>query len=248
MHPSKAVLGLIPVAASVWPGAAPAQSVPETAPPPATAPSFAFGLGAASDGLFRGVSRTDDRAQLFGSIDGSYADGYAGIWVSNAAFKGAGPARTGAEIDVYGGWRPEAFGYSLDLGAQYDAFAGQPSGASLAYAELYAKISRTIGPVTGRFGLRYSPAFAAHAGQAWYGEAGADYVFIRDWTASVGVGRQTGGRPTAVGGGDYLTWTTVLTRALGQHLAVDLRYSDTDQHRYGQAYDARLVGEIRASF
>lgn len=248
---SKPALGLLAAAAWAWSGAAAAQPIPDTAPPDAATPmrpSFAFGLGAASDYLFRGVSRTSDRAQAFGSLDAAFGEAYAGVWVSNAAFRAAGPARGGAEVDLYGGWRPEFRGYSLDFGVQYDLFAGQPPGVSLDYVELYAKAARTIGPVTGRIGLRYAPDFAAHGGAAWYVEAGADYAISRDWTLSAGVGRQTGARPTLVGGGDYLTWSAGVARMLGQHLTVAVRYVDTDRHGYGQAYDGRLVGEIRASF
>jgi len=248
---SKPLPGLLAAAAWAWAGAASAQPIPDTAPPdtaPAAGPSLAFGAGAASDYLFRGVSRTSDRAQAFGSFDATFGAAYAGVWASNAAFRGTGPARNGAEVDLYGGWRPEFRGYSLDFGVQYDLFAGHPPGVSLDYVELYAKAARTIGPVTGRIGAHYAPDFAAHGGPAWYAEAGADYALTRDWTASVGVGRQTGARPTLLGGGDYLTWSAGVARALGQHLTVAVRYSDTDAHRYGQAWDGRLVGELRASF
>jgi hypothetical protein len=78
-------------------------------------------------------------------------------------------------------------------------------------------------------------------------EAGADYAIDRDWTVSAGVGRQTG-RPTIVGGGDYLTWSAGVSRALGRHVTLDLRYSDTDRHAYGQPWGTRLVGAVRASF
>jgi uncharacterized protein (TIGR02001 family) len=256
MSLSKPSAGLIAAIVCGWSGSVAAQPIPDTAPPdasppdsaPASGPSLAFGFGAASDYLFRGVSRTNDRAQAFGSLDAAWGEAYAGVWASNAAFRGPGPARSGAEVDIYGGWRPEFRGYSLDLGVQYDAFAGQPTGADLDYVELYAKVSRAIGPVTGRIGLHYAPDFAGHGGAAWYAEAGADYAITRDWTASAGVGRQTGERPTLVGGGDYLTWCAGLARALGQHVTIAIRYSDTDHHRYGQSWDGRVAGEIRTSF
>lgn len=68
-------LGLL--AASAWVGSASAQAVPPDGPPPAR-PSFDFELGAASDGLFRGVSRTDDRAQAFNSFTQGAALGFIG--------------------------------------------------------------------------------------------------------------------------------------------------------------------------
>jgi uncharacterized protein (TIGR02001 family) len=228
-------------------GAAAAQDVPAQSAP-AAAPTFAFGAGAATDYLFRGVSRTDDRGQVFASADAGLDEGYAGVWASNTAFRTPDGVRSGAEVDVYGGWRPEFRGYNLDFGAQYDSFADQPAGMGLDYAELYAKVSRLIGPVTGRLGVHYSPAFTAGGGQAWYAEGGADYAITRDWIASASVGHQSIARPTVLGGGDYLTWNAGITHNIGDHLAVDVRYSDTDQHGYGQTYGSRLVGQIRASF
>ena len=228
-----------------WAGGAAAQS---TAATPPSAPSFAFGAGASTDYVFRGVSRSDDRGQGFASVDGAYADGYAGVWVSSVAIAGAGPAHTGAEIDAYGGWRPEFRGYSLDFGVQYDSFTGQPAGGALDYGELYAKVSRAIGPVTGRVGLHYAPAFGDHGGQAVYAEAGADYALARDWSASAAIGYQTVEHPNLLAGGDYLTWNAGFTHTFGDHLAVDLRYSDTDRHGLGPTYEGRLVGQIRASF
>jgi uncharacterized protein (TIGR02001 family) len=250
-------------ASLAWVVAARAQDAPGDAaipysPPPnsvpssvaaAAKPSFAFTAGAASDYVFRGFSRSADRAQGFASVDAAYSDFYAGVWGSNAAYRRPnGPARTGAEVDVYAGWRPEFRGYSLDFGAQYDVFAGQPSGAGLDYAELYAKVSRSIGPATGRLGLHYSPAFTAHGGQAAYAEAGVDYAITRDWTASVGVGRQWVARQGPFGAADHLSWTAAIGHSFGEHLAVDLRYSDTDRHRLGDAYGGKLVGELRATF
>src|ERR1700749_127139 len=124
--PRLTLLACLLSASLAWAGAAGAQDAPSDAPipdspPPDTAPagiaapakpSFAFGAGAASAYLFRGVSRTDDRAQGFASVDPAYTDFYAGVWGSNVAYRApGGPARTGAEVDVYGGWRPEFRGY-----------------------------------------------------------------------------------------------------------------------------------------
>jgi uncharacterized protein (TIGR02001 family) len=231
------------VLALVWVGAAHAQMAPDAAPP--LKPTFSVSLGAASDYVFRGVSRTADRPQAFGGLSVGVADGYAGVWASNAAFPAPEHGVNGAEVDIYGGWRPEVMGYSLDLGAQYEGFAGAPAGPRLDYAEVYAKAARTIGPLTGRLGVHFAPSVAHRP--AWYVEVGADYVPARDWTISAGVGRQTG-EATAVGGGDYLTWNAGVSRSLFGHVSLGVRYSDTDGHRYGQAYGTRVVGELRADF
>lgn len=218
----------------------------------AGAPVFSFGAGAASDYVFRGVSRTAGRAEGFASADVGVSDAYAGAWASNVVLRGPGGTTTAAEVDLYGGWRPEVMGYSLDLGAQYEVFTGQPAGAALDYAEVYAKASRSIGPLTGRAGLYYSPAYAAHAGQAWYAEAGADWALAPDWTLSAGAGwRGVQHRPLAPAlpvAGDYAAWSLGVTRAVGDHLAFDLRYLDTDRHGYGSGYGAKLVGRVRARF
>jgi uncharacterized protein (TIGR02001 family) len=250
-------LGLIAMAAA-WAGAACGQAapsndaVPDTPPPGdagAVKPSVAFGFGAASDDVFRGFSRTADRAQGFASVDAAFGDVYAGAWGSNVAFRPPeGAARSGAEVDIYGGWRPDVLGYSLDLGLQYDAFAGQPDRADLDYVELYVKAARSIGPITGSLALRYSPAFTARSGQAATAEAGADYAISRDWTASLSAGRQWVQRQSDFGAVDHLFWSAAIARSFGEHLSLAVRYVDSDRHRYGQAYGSKLVGELRTSF
>jgi uncharacterized protein (TIGR02001 family) len=214
-------------------------------PMPPSLPTVAVSAGVASDYAFRGVSRTDGHVEGFGALDLGLADGYAGVFASNVDMGPRGAVRSGAEADVYGGWRPEAFGYSFDLGAQYDSFSGV--GGGFDYAEVYAKVSRSIGPVTGRLQVHYSPAFTAHAGQAWYAEAGADYAIDRVWTASaaVGVQRVSHDNPLAA---NHVTWNAGITRTLGDHLAFDVRYVDTDRHDAGRTYGPKLVGQVRVSF
>jgi uncharacterized protein (TIGR02001 family) len=231
--------------AGAWAGSAGAQD----APGGHVGPTFSASAGAASDYLFRGVSRSADRAEGFGSADMAYADSYAGVWASSAAFAVPGQhVRTGAEIDAYAGWRPEFRGYSLDVGAQYTVFAGLPMAVGEGYVEVHAKASRSIGPVTGHLGLRYSPDFFAHGGQAWYGEAGADYALAPDWTLSAGAGYQSVEHPSVLQRGEYATWNAGVTHTFAGHLAVDLRYSATDHPTFLPTYDGRLVGQIRASF
>jgi uncharacterized protein (TIGR02001 family) len=231
--------------AGAWAGSAVAQDAPSNS----AGPTFSAAAGAASDYLFRGVSRSADRAQGFASVDAAFADGYGGVWTSNAAFEVPGQdARMGAEIDAYGGWRSEAHGYSLDFGAQYAAFAGLPAAVGPGYVEVHAKASRSIGPLTGHVGLRYSPDFFAHGGQAWYGEAGADYALARDWSLTAGAGYQTVEHASLLQRGEYITWNAGLSHSFGDHLAVDVRYSDTNHPSFLPTYDGRLVGQIRASF
>jgi len=232
--------------AGAWAGSAAAQDAPASH----AGPSFSASAGVASDYLFRGVSRSGDRAEAFGSVDAAFSDGYAGVWVSNAAFGAPGQrTRAGAEIDAYAGWRPEFRGYSLDIGAQYTAFAGLPAAeVGEGYVEVHAKASRSIGPVTGHLGLRYSPDFFAHGGNAWYGEAQADYALAPDWTLSAGAGYQTVEHASALQRGEYAAWNAGVTHTFGDHVAVDVRYSDTDHPSFLPAYGGRLVGQIRARF
>ena len=58
-------------------------------------PKLSYNIGLASDYVFRGVSQTDENAQIFGGVDLTAGKFYAGTWASNVDFGDD----TDAEID-----------------------------------------------------------------------------------------------------------------------------------------------------
>ncbi|MNL51803.1 hypothetical protein D3C87_1749320 [compost metagenome] len=47
---------------------------------------------------------------------------------------------------------------------------------------------------------------------------------------------------------DYTAWNLGAAYQLTEHLALDVRYFDTDEHGFGSAYDSRAVASLKATF
>jgi uncharacterized protein (TIGR02001 family) len=108
-----------------------------------------------SDYRFRGVSQTDEGMAVQGGVTISHESGfYVGAWGSNLAGWGTfGGANM--ELDLIAGY---AFGVgegTLDTGLVWYMY---PSGADTTdFAELYAKLSGDVGPVSLTAGVAYAP-------------------------------------------------------------------------------------------
>jgi uncharacterized protein (TIGR02001 family) len=123
-----------------------------------------------SDYRYRGVSQSDEEAAVQGGITISHKSGvYAGAWASNLAGWGTfGGANL--ELDLFGGVKlPVGGGGTLDVGLTWYMY---PGGASKTdFAEPYAKLSGTAGPVSLTAGVAYAPAQQALGN--WYSTGAA---------------------------------------------------------------------------
>jgi uncharacterized protein (TIGR02001 family) len=193
-----------------------------------------------SDYVFRGVSQTSENPAISAGVDATFGSFYAGGWASNVDFGDD----TDAEVDVYGGWRSELSGWTVDLGGVAYLYTGQPDSADYDYVELKAAASRAVGPATLGVAAYWSPDFfGASEDEATYVEANAAFTPADRWTVSAAVGRQWVSSDL-----DYTTWNAGVAFALTDHLALDVRYHDTDQHDFGDAYGARAVASLKATF
>lgn len=200
-----------------------------------------FNLGVTSDYAFRGVSQTLDDPALQGGVDVSRGVFYAGTWASNVDF---GDGQTDAEIDLYAGVRPQFAGLTWDMGAVGYVYAGQPDGADYSYVELKAAASRTVGAATLGAAVYYSPDFfGASEDEATYAEINGAYSPADRWTLSAALGRQWLSSTF-----DYTTWNLGAAYQMTDHLALDVRYFDTDEHGLGSTYESRLIASLKASF
>jgi len=222
-------LALFAVAALAIAGPAAAQD----------APSFDFNLGVASDYVFRGVSQTDEDPQVFGGADVAVGQVYAGVWASNVDFGDS----TDAEFDLYAGFKPTLGLVSLDLGVLYYGYVDQPSGADLDYFEFKAAGSIPLGPATVGAAAYYSPDYYAGVDHALYYEVNGSFSPTEKLSFSAALGRQQ-----VSGSGDYTTWNVGAGYALTDHLSLDLRYHDTDEHDLGKIYGSRAVVSLKAAF
>ncbi|WP_448211578.1 TorF family putative porin [Colwellia sp. MEBiC06753] len=111
-------------------------------------------LTAASDYLFNGVSQTDDKPAIQGSIDWAGESGwYIGSWASNVDFGDD----TDAEIDFYTGYSQElndAWWYNVGLA--YYTYVGGDNSSDINYTEL----SFTLGFHGTEFTTWYSDDYA----------------------------------------------------------------------------------------
>ncbi len=108
-----------------------------------------------SDYRFRGVSQSDEGMAVQGGLTVAHESGlYAGAWGSNLAGWGTfGGANM--ELDLYAGFKLPVGEGTLDTGLVWYMY---PSGASNTdFAELYAKLSGTVGPLGLTAGVAYAP-------------------------------------------------------------------------------------------
>jgi uncharacterized protein (TIGR02001 family) len=232
-------LALVAAAASVaMSGAAMAEEL-----------KLSYNVGVASDYIFRGISNTDGKGQIFGGVDATYGIGYAGVWTSNVDFGTNNPDQ---EIDIYAGVKPTVGAVSLDLGVIYYGYSKDKNGApgSFSYTEVKAAASTAVGPATIGAALYYSPEFPGKGGEALYGEFNASAPIGEKLTLSGALGRQevdADGYFAGLSNG-YTTYNIGITAAINDHLSADLRYSDTSQHKFGEIYGEALTASLKASF
>lgn len=203
----------------------------------ASAQDVSFNIGATSDYVFRGLSQTDEDPAIQGGVDVTFASGfYAGAWASNVDFGDD----TDAEVDIYGGWRGEAAGFSLDFGLVGYLYVNQPDGADYDFVEFKAAASRAFGPVTLGAAAYYTPDYSGGIDDATYVEANAAWAFADKFTATAAVGNQD------FDGFDYTTWNAGVTFALTDKIALDGRYHDTDVDT--PISDDRFVASVKYTF
>lgn len=109
-----------------------------------------------SDYRFRGVSQTDEGMAVQGGITISHESGfYVGAWGSNLAGWGTfGGANM--ELDLIAGFKLPVGEGTLDAGLTWFMY---PSGADTTdFAELYARLSGAVGPVSLTGTIAYAPS------------------------------------------------------------------------------------------
>lgn len=214
-----------------------------------------------SDYRFRGVSQSDEELAAQAGITVTHRGGlYAGFWGSNLAGWGTFGG-SNLEIDLFGGIKREVTsGVILDAGLLWYMY---PGGASKTdFAEPYAKLSGTLGPVNGLVGVAYAPRQQALG--RWYlnGTSAAAGVYddpgdkednLYVWgdvsaalpgtglTAKAHIGYSDGNRglgPNATSvapTGKYFDWMGGLDYAIGP-VTLGVAYADTNISRREEAY------------
>jgi len=220
----------------------PQLALPQATPPQevsAAVPQFTFNATAATDYVFRGISQTEDGAAVFGAARATYDNFYVGVGVENVNFHNS----TDAEYDLSAGWTPIVAGFRLDLGVIRYGYIDQPAHTRIDTTELKAVALHDFGPATLAVAVYYTQNFFGSSHDGVYVEGRGSYRITKTLTASGALGRQT-----VDSGADHTTWNAGLTYAFTKHVALDLRYYDTDQHDLGKPYGSHYVAAIKGSF
>jgi uncharacterized protein (TIGR02001 family) len=208
-------------------------------PAAAHAGDWSWQFGAATDYISKGISKSDENPQGWGRAEWSERDFYAGGFATNADL----PAGGNAELQLYGGWRPEAYGYEWDLGVIYKNYPGTHSGLTDDMVEFKAEASRAIGPLKGRLHVDWTPDNYGSAKQALWVDTRLGWAVTPKTEISAGLGRRE-----QDGGADYTAWNVGVRQQITDRLSGDLRWYDTNGHEFGDVYDGRLVAAITATF
>lgn len=207
---------------------------------PASAdPEFDFQVGVATDYIGKGVSKSMGDPAVSGQFEVTQGDFHASVFASTAELSQG----SDAEIVTTIGWAPEAVGFDFDFAVINRDLPGTRAGIDANYWEYQADVSRSIGPVSGRVRVNYTPDGFASTEEAWWVEAQAAYKISGKTKASAAVGTRR-----AHGGADYTAWNVGVKQKLTDSVSLDVRWYDTDGHDLGDNYDGRLVGALTFAF
>jgi len=131
-----------------------AVAVPAFAEDAPAAPASAFtitgGATMVSDYRFRGISQTDRRFAIQGTLGVSHSSGfYVGTWGSSIDDYVAGGSDQ--EIDLYAGYKKTISGTTIDGGVLYYYYPGS-GGGNTDFFEPYLNASHTFGPISVKVG------------------------------------------------------------------------------------------------
>ncbi len=229
-------------AAAAQESEAPAADPQEAAEDAGSGFDFSFNVGASTDYVFRGISQTDEKPQVFGGVDLAGPNGfYAGAWASNVDFSFFGDNDTNVEVDLYAGVKPTIGPIAADFGIIYYAYLNQPeTSAELNYVEVKAAGSVPVGPATIGAAVYYSPEFTGETDEAVYYEVNGAYTANDRLSFSAALGHQD-----VSFDGDYTTWNIGGGFLILPNLLLDLRYHGTDADDFGDLYDDRVVALIK---
>jgi uncharacterized protein (TIGR02001 family) len=209
-----------------------------------TAPAFAHDLGGGftvnggatlvSDYRFRGISQTDRRFAVQGTLSLGHSSGfYATVWGSSIDDYVA--AGSDQEIDFVAGYRRTFGGTTLDVGVLYYYYPGAESvvpGYASDFVEPYVSIAHAFGPVTAKITANYAPSQAALS----VGAGSEDNLYLGgDLSATIPdsgvtltahVGHSFGPSYLTIGD-EYTDWSVGAAYTTGP-LTVGLAYVDTD--------------------
>ncbi len=205
-------------------------------------------VGFFSEYVFRGVSQTDETAALQGGIDWAMDGFYLGVWGSNLDFNDGDQGDI--EIDFYGGYKFELYGFTLDIGGIFYAYPGAAD--RLDYDFMEAKLGVGYDADFAAFTVtgNYSPDFFGGSGDAFYLTGAVTVPLPWGFALEGHVGHQWVEKNANYGLPDYLDYHVGLTYTI-DGFTLGVRYHDTDisDRRCATGWcDGRVVGAVTKTF
>ncbi len=192
-----------------------------------------------SEYLFRGISQSDEKPALQGSVDWSHRNGlYAGIWASNVDFNDGNQSRV--EIDYYAGYIHNVEDWAFEGGIVHYSYPGAAPSLQYDYTELKAAAAYTYHDITTQATVFFSTDYFGGAGKSGYYELAASKPVGDSFNVFAHAGHQTIEVNQNYGVPDYTNWGIGATY---MHELADLtvQYSDTDLSR-GECNDGCEAG------
>lgn len=171
-------------------------------------------LAVFTDYVYRGVSQTDEKPALQGSVDVGHGSGfYAGAWASNVDF--AADDGIDLEVNLYVGWAVEfRDGSELDLQLVRYLYPGARTGFGINYNEFIAAYS-FADYFTATFA--YTNDYLNSDETAFYYRLGAEFPMgVADLNLTIGFGYNDISR---LAGSDYWDYQLGLNRSWGPFMA-----------------------------
>lgn len=207
--------------------------------PAAADPEFSGQVGVASEYVGKGLGKSNGEVAWSGEFEVTQGAFHASVFASTAELSQG----SDAEIITTVGWSPEVVGFEFDFSVLNRDLPGTAANVDSNYWEYQADVSRSVGPVSGRVRVNYTPDGFAGTKEAWWVEAQAAYKIAPKTKASVAVATRR-----AHGGADYTAWNVGVKQKLTDAVSADLRWYDTDEHDLGEPYEGRLVGALTFAF
>ena len=199
------------------------------------------GVTLVSQYRFRGISLSDERPTLQGTINLNHDSGlYGGAWASG--LDGFGElGGSNLELDLYAGYKKEIMkGATLDVGLLYYAYPGS-KGGNFEFFEPYANVSGALGPGTAKLGVAFAPSDRAIGGNSNFYTFGEYALPIKHTPVTLNSHLGwSNGNTSLTPGGDYLDWSLGATAAW-RNLTLGAAWVDTNISRH----DARGAGTTR---
>ena len=199
-------------------------------------PTVSFGLSAATDYVWRGVSQTDSAPAVFATVSIASGGFYLGAGTENVDFLGIDQ-----EYDIWGGYVADLGGAKLDIGFVRYGYIDAP--VNIDTIEAKAALSTNAGPVGLTLAVYHTPDYFGSSNPATYAELAASAPLAEKLTLSGAFGRQQIDRLA-----DYDTWNLGVAYEVMPGAKVDVRYHDTGTNAFGSLGDARLVGSFSIAF